>query len=83
VDSAGSVSKPFLLPQKDPDYYDAHVFNFNRPVFIKDKVSVGADKLTKAAYAQKKNVVFDPDVDVDALSGATRIERDVSKEHTN
>ncbi|MBN2275756.1 MAG: PD40 domain-containing protein [Bacteroidales bacterium] len=83
IDSTGKASKPFLLPQKDPGYYDAHVLNFNRPVFIKDKVSIPADKLTKAAYAGTKNVTFDPDVDVDALSGATRIERDVSKEHTN
>ncbi len=83
LDSTGTASKPFLLPQKDPDYYDAHVYNFNRPVFIKDKVSVSADKLTKAAYAAKKDVAFDPEVDVDALSGATRIERDVTREHTN
>lgn len=83
LDSLGKASKPFLLPQRDPDYYDTHVFNFNRPVFISDKVRVSADQLTRAAYAEKKDVVFDPHVDVDALSGATRIERDVLKEHTN
>ena len=83
LDSAGSASKPFLLPQRDPDYYEAHVFNFNRPVFVRDKVSVSADRLTRAAYKGVKNITFDPDVDVDALSGATRIERDVLKEHTN
>ncbi len=83
LDSTGTASKPFLLPQRDPDYYQAHFLNFNRPVFIKDKVTISADRLTKAAYAGKKDVTFDPDVDIDALSGATRIERDVTKEHTN
>ena len=83
MDSTGSASKPFLLPQKDPDYYTTHVLNFNRPVFIKDKVGISADKLSKAAYSDKKDVTFDPEVDIDALSGATRIVRDVLKEHTN
>jgi hypothetical protein len=39
--------------------------------------------LVKAAYSKAISVEFDPGVDIDALSGATRIEQDVTKEHTN
>ena len=31
VDEAGNVSKPVLLPQKDPKFYTRHLRNFNVP----------------------------------------------------
>jgi Tol biopolymer transport system component len=83
MDSTGRASKPFLLPQRDPDYYVTNVLNFNRPVFIKDKVRISADKLAKAAYSVKKDATFDPGVDIDALSGATWIEKEVTKKPAN
>jgi hypothetical protein len=83
VDPAGTVSKPFVLPQKDPDFYLVNTTNFNRPVFITGKVTIDDGKLAKAAYSKAIPVEFDPGVDIDALSGATRIEHDVTTEHTN
>ncbi|MBN1416386.1 MAG: PD40 domain-containing protein [Bacteroidales bacterium] len=83
IDSAGDVSKPFVLPEKDPDNYLSMIQNYNRPVFITDKVTVGGRTLARAAYNKVIPVEFDPNVDIDALSGATRIEHDVTKEHTN
>jgi WD40-like Beta Propeller Repeat len=83
VDSSGKVSKPFVLPQKDPDFYRVNTTNYNRPVFVTDKVTVDEKDLIKAAYTKAVSVEFDPGVDIDALSGATRIEQDVTKEHTN
>jgi hypothetical protein len=71
------------MPQKDPDYYLINTVNFNRPVFITDKVGIKAGTLARAAYFNKTDVEFDPDVDIDALSGATMIKQDVTKEHTN
>ncbi len=82
-DTTGNMTKPFLLPQKNPEMYDTYLYNYNRPVFIKDKINVKAEKLVKAAFAEKINAAFDPTVNIDALSGATRIERDSTKEHTN
>ena len=67
IDSAGNATKPFLMPQKDPDYYTSLLYNFNRPVFIKDKVKISANKLSKAAYGEILKVDFDPDVDMDEL----------------
>ncbi|MFC2138721.1 hypothetical protein ACFLTE_11150 [Bacteroidota bacterium] len=80
IDSTGKASKPFLLPQKDPDYYTHLSLNYNRPVFIKDKVKISANKLSKAAYSNIQNVQFDENVDIDALSGATRIESSIMYE---
>jgi hypothetical protein len=83
IDTAGNATKPFVMPQKDPDYYLINTVNFNRPVFITDKVGIKAGTLARAAYFNKTDVEFDPDVDIDALSGATMIKQDVTKEHTN
>jgi hypothetical protein len=83
VDTAGNVSKPFVLPQKDPDFYRVNTTNYNRPVFVTDWVTVDQKDLVKAAYSKAIPAEFDPGVNIDALSGATRIEQDVTKEHTN
>jgi Tol biopolymer transport system component len=70
----GSMSQPFVLPQKDPEFYDDYGLNFNRPEFVRDKVEVTPrqirDLITKQAA---QPVTFDMTVDIDALSGATKI----------
>lgn len=38
VDEGGHAGKPFLLPQKDPDYYHTFMKSFNIPEFITGKV---------------------------------------------
>lgn len=38
VDGNGKAGKPFLLPQKDPDYYHNFMKSFNIPEFITGKV---------------------------------------------
>lgn len=48
IDEYGNVSKPFLLPQKDPDFYHKTLFTFNVPDFTKEKV----DFKTRAAYRE-------------------------------
>jgi len=83
VDTSGEVSKPFVLPQEDPDFFRVNTTNYNRPVFTLDKVAIDEDKLIKASYSNAIPAEFDPGVNIDALSGATRIEQDVTKEHTN
>ena len=43
----GYFSKPFLLPQKDPEFYDTFTYTYNLPELIKKPVENG-DKLLKA-----------------------------------
>ncbi len=76
IDKEGNVYNPVLLPQKDPAFYESFIYNYNRPVFIKDKIDIDSYKLTKVAYSQIVKADFDPEVDIDALSGATRIKRE-------
>ncbi|MBP7507032.1 MAG: hypothetical protein KA807_04370 [Prolixibacteraceae bacterium] len=83
IDKDGKASKPFILPQEDPDYYSTLLVNFNRPEFIKGKVSVAASVLAEKAFEEAEKVKFDPAVKVDGLSGASRITKDVTTEHTN
>jgi dipeptidyl aminopeptidase/acylaminoacyl peptidase len=74
VNPDGSVDNPFVLPQKDPEFYEDYVLNFNRPEFVRGKVETTPrqirDLITKNA---PRPVSFDVNVDIDALSGATRI----------
>jgi hypothetical protein len=38
IDENGVSQKPFLLPQKDPEFYDTFLFSFNIPELVKTKV---------------------------------------------
>ncbi|MDR1259638.1 MAG: hypothetical protein LBK65_10265 [Tannerellaceae bacterium] len=42
VDEAGNVSKPFMLPQKDPGMYDSSLYSFNIPEFVTGRVELDA-----------------------------------------
>lgn len=46
---AGQVGKPFVLPQKDPTMYNRQVKTFNKPEFVKDRISAGPRDFEHAA----------------------------------
>jgi dipeptidyl aminopeptidase/acylaminoacyl peptidase len=48
-DTEGNFHKPFLLPQKDPMYYDFSMKSFNIPEFITGKVRISPYEFAKAA----------------------------------
>lgn len=45
VDQNGKAGKPFLLPQKEPDYYELSLFSFNIPELVKGKIKTDIYKL--------------------------------------
>lgn len=49
VDSDGSVRKPFLLPQRDPDFYDRFMKSFNIPEFITGEVELNSYDIAQFA----------------------------------
>jgi tricorn protease-like protein len=49
VNSEGKASKPFLLPQKDTDFYRRFMKSYNIPEFITGKVTVSSRKLALKA----------------------------------
>jgi Tol biopolymer transport system component len=48
-DRNGYFHKPFLLPQKDPEYYDFSMKSYNVPELIVDKIKVSSHEFEKAA----------------------------------
>jgi hypothetical protein len=48
VDAQGRVHKPFVLPQKDPLFYDSCLWTFSVPEFVTEPVRVSRRALAKA-----------------------------------
>jgi hypothetical protein len=71
----GEASRPFVMPQKDPRFYDSFLNNYNVPELVSGSVITHRNKLLKAASGESRPVKFDESVDVDALSGATHFEQ--------
>ena len=53
IDEEGNASKPFLLPQKDTDYYHRFMKSYNIPEFITGKVSSKIRALSTLAKEDK------------------------------
>ncbi len=73
IDEEGIVSKPFILPQKDPEFYNSFKDNYNRPELVSGKVKLNWPEVLKIARGKASDVEFDKNVDIDGLSGATKI----------
>ena len=71
----GRFGKPFVLPQKDPDKYNNYLLNFNRPELMTGKIKVSPQTIRDAARGEAIPVTFDPSVNIDALSGASKIKK--------
>jgi tricorn protease-like protein len=72
-DKDGKIYKSFIMPQKDPRFYDTFLKNFNIPELLTSRWSVSKWNLYKTIHGKATNVEFDTTVDVDALSGATSV----------
>lgn len=73
VDTAGVVSKPFILPQRDPALYTTLMQSFNVPVLVKKPVTVSWRDLSKAAGDRESemSVRLDSTVRYDGVTTAT------------
>jgi dipeptidyl aminopeptidase/acylaminoacyl peptidase len=59
IDDKGKVSKPFLLPQKDPRFYDASLYSYNVPEFVTAPVRVNANELEKGLLKKdRKKMIY-------------------------
>ena len=48
IDNDGNFSKPFVLPQQDPEFYDNFNMTFSVPEFAKEKVPVSRFDISSA-----------------------------------
>jgi Tol biopolymer transport system component len=75
VGENGELGKPFVLPQKDPDLYNHYLLNFNRPELMTGKIKLSPQQIRDVARENSVPVSFDPNVNIDALSGASKIKK--------
>jgi hypothetical protein len=54
IDESGHAGKPFLLPQKDPAYYESSLYSFNIPEFVTGRVRLNAREVEKKALSGKR-----------------------------
>lgn len=59
VDENGSFSKPLMVPQKDPDFYETSLRSFNVPEFVKGKVRSDGRSMLKTIGSPAKVVNFE------------------------
>lgn len=59
IDKNGKAGKPFLLPQKDPDFYDNCMRSFNIPEFVERKVESNREEMVKAIESSGKTLTFE------------------------
>jgi len=54
VDRNGKVYKPFVLPQKDPTYYDSCLWTYSVPEYVTEPVRVTGEKLLRVVRGSEK-----------------------------
>ncbi len=54
LEKDGNFHKPFILPQKDPLFYDSCLFTFNTPEFARRPVQFRGDGLAAVVRSQNK-----------------------------
>jgi len=73
IDDEGKAAKPFVMPQKNPLFYQSFKNNYNVPELVNGAVSINNSTLLKVARSKPVNVNFDSKVNVDELSGASKM----------
>ncbi|MCC8198068.1 MAG: hypothetical protein LIP06_05680 [Tannerellaceae bacterium] len=53
IDDQGRPSKPFLLPQKDPDHYDYLLYSYNIPELVKGEIKISPYQIQQVTFKKK------------------------------
>ena len=62
--SPGTIGKPFVLPQKDPELYERMILTFNKPEFVSGKIRKGPRDFEKAAKNEAVQAHWTGDKDI-------------------
>ena len=57
-DAEGQAHKAFVLPQKDPAYYDTFIDTYNVVEFVKSKIRISPSELARAMQGPAEDAVF-------------------------
>jgi hypothetical protein len=58
-DSAGVVHRPFVLPQRDPSFYESSIIAYNIPEFLTSKINITFSQFQKTISDYRKNAMAD------------------------
>jgi Tol biopolymer transport system component len=73
TDEQGKTTKPFVAPQRDPDFYSSYLLNFNRPEFASARIDLNPRKVLMAAREEPLKTLFDEANSVTITTGATTL----------
>jgi hypothetical protein len=51
IDEEGNISKPFVIPQKDPTFYKTDRRNFSRPELLKEKMNLTFNDMSNVIFS--------------------------------
>jgi WD40 repeat protein len=74
-DTQGEAHKAFVLPQKDPAYYDTFIDTYNVVELVKSRVNVSTFRLAQGMQQAPKDAEFPNPPAVDAYTRPTEIHR--------
>ena len=63
LDDSGKASKPFVLPQENPGFYDTFIRNYNIPELITGEVTVSPQSIRDKVLEDAVSARMDPSVD--------------------
>ena len=58
VSEEGKIGKPFMLPQRERDYYEDSMWSYNIPEFVSGKIRVSARSIMDVAETSGTNIQF-------------------------
>jgi hypothetical protein len=81
-DESGVAHKPFILPQKDPDFYDSFLKTYNVPELVSKPVPSPWRDLAHAAQGKNGIIkaLLDSRIPVDGKTGSTPVAKKLSSE---
>jgi hypothetical protein len=62
IDSLGNTSKPFILPQENPLFYETYLEIYNVPELSKEPIKESPQALAEAAFSKPLIAELDPNV---------------------
>lgn len=71
-DTQGQVHKAFVLPQKNPEFFDTFIDSYNTVELVKSRVNVSTFKLAQAMLQTPREAEFPNPPQVDAYTGPTK-----------